>query len=219
MQKVSNLDKKLKETKKILEKSLKNYKKIALAYKTGKETTVILDIMLKMKKRIPFPVIFIDTDQHFQETYEFLDQIRKLWLLDVRIFKNERALKEITPGKDKEECCHRLKTEPLNGSINLHKFDAIITGIRRDEQPDRINETHFSKRDTHDRIHPVLDWTEAEIWRYINKYKVPYNPLYDKGYRSIDCKLCTKVSSKGERAGRSPGKEKVMKKLRTLGYF
>ena len=97
-----------------------------------------------------------------------------------------------------------------------------MVGIRWDEHPARSEEKPISKRKDHDRIHPILDFTEEDIWDYIYLNKVPYNPLYDMGYRSVGEKEFTQpVFEKGasERAGREKEKEEIMEKLRKLGYF
>ena len=70
-------------------------------------------------------------------------------------------------------------------------------------------------------IHPILHFREIDIWSYIRKYNVPYCELYHKGYRSLGCMPCTKLSSAEgpERAGCDQAKEEIMQRLRDLGYF
>ena len=76
-------------------------------------------------------------------------------------------------------------------------------------------------RDNHTRVHPLLDFTEADIWAYIKTFKVPYVNLYDKGYRSLGEKPFTKKATKygDERSGREKDKEQLMDKLRNIGYW
>ena len=102
-----------------------------------------------------------------------------------------------------------------------------------------IFSTDFDGAD-HVRVHPLLHWDEQDIWAYINKYKLPVNPLYfannGKRYRSLGCACCTtpidsnadtikgfvdeiKANLSGERSGRNLDKEQIMEKLRRLGYM
>jgi len=100
--------------------------------------------------------------------------------------------------------------------------------------------TDFGPECSHVRVHPILHWSEIEIWRYIKKRKIPFNPLYISKngyrYRSLGCMPCTdpiksnaktideiieelKVTTMKERVGRAQDKEKLMERLRYLGYF
>jgi phosphoadenosine phosphosulfate reductase len=97
-----------------------------------------------------------------------------------------------------------------------------MVGIRWDEHPARSSETYFSPREDHMRVHPILHFTEKDVWSYIRRNNVPYNPLYDKGYRSLGAKIDTEPVADPdapERAGREKEKEKIMERLRELGYF
>ena len=96
-----------------------------------------------------------------------------------------------------------------------------MSGIRLDEHEARSKEKFFSKRKDHLKVHPILLFTEKDIWEYIHAFKVPYVNLYDKGYRSLGEKNFTKkaVVGKGERSGRENSKEQTMEKLRNMGYW
>ena len=119
------------------------------------------------------------------------------------------------------ECCGTLKKDALQAVLDEHHFTGVIVGVRRDEEPTRAKERYFSPRDknmewnvedqppelwdqfktdfepgTHIRIHPLLHWTELNIWEYIERENIPVIPLYfanEKGerYRSIGCYPCT----------------------------
>ena len=110
----------------------------------------------------------------------------------------------------------------MNGIKNLH-LDAFIAGIRGVEHEERAKETIFSPRENpqHMRVHPMLFWTRLDVKEYLKKNKLPYNPLYDKGYTSLGSTLDTtpnKDSNMHERAGRGISRERMMKTLRALGY-
>ncbi len=173
---------------------------------------------------------------------DILKQVEKVGDL-VKISKlNKRNKQEIKKlGFDKDQFPfepesyvgnHLMKTVAMNVYLEKMGFKAVITGIRWDEQPARANEKFFSPRQEpdHTRVHPILHFTEREVWDTTFKFKIPYNKLYEKGYRSLGAKGTThKVSEKPaweqdlenttEREGRRQDKEGIMKRLRDLGYM
>jgi phosphoadenosine phosphosulfate reductase len=173
--------------------------------------------------RVPIPVLNIDTSVKFKEIYEFRDKLAAEWALDLRIERNDEAIKEIAIAENKEECCLRLKAEVIARAITKYGWEALITGLRWDEQPDRAQIEYFVPYDTppHIRVQPILHFTEMDIWQYIKNNQVPYCSLYKKGYRSLGCEPCTRLGQAGrnERAGRDQNKEEIMKRLRAMGYF
>lgn len=127
---------------------------------------------------------------------------------------------------------HLMKTVPLKIFIEENGIKAISTAIRWDEQEARKNERFFSLRERprHTRIHPILHLRERDIWDTIHKYNIPYCKLYEQGYRSLGARYNTYKTSDlpaweqdlentPERAGRGQEKEKIMDKLRQLGYM
>ncbi len=200
--------------------------KIGIAFTGGKDSTVLLDLIRRAENgKIPFKVITIDTSVEFPEIKEFMEKLKSAWNFEIVKYSNDEALRQKYPiAKDKADCCNILKTIPLKQSIKDLHLKAMFTGIRRDENEARANESYFSKRKDphHFRVHPLLHFTEKDIWNYIKFNNLPYCKLYEQGYRSIDCAPCTyKTSEKdaAERSGRSQDKEAAMDKLRQLGYF
>jgi len=127
---------------------------------------------------------------------------------------------------------HLMKTVALNMAIEKYDFGAVMSGIRWDEQEARANETYVSvrKNPDHVRIHPLLHLEERDIWETIHENNIPYNRLYANGYRSLGAKGTTTkttdipawkqdLKNTSEREGRRQDKEKIMKRLRDLGYF
>lgn len=186
------------------------------------------------------------------------------------VARNEEALaRGIGPhAGTKLDCCNGLKTDALKQVIQKHGFQAILLGIRRDEHGVRAKEryfsprsrdfiwnyanqqaeiwsqfsTHVSEEEGHTRIHPLLHFTEVDIWKYIRREGLPVVSLYfskdGKRYRSIGCESCCspveseaktvediikelESSKTSERAGRAQDKENeyTMQKLRSLGYM
>jgi phosphoadenosine phosphosulfate reductase len=222
---LQNLEEKIAKSKSVIQEALKRYgEKIAMAWTGGKDSTTTLHLVREVcGGKVPIPVLNIDTSVKFKEIYEFRDRLAQAWHLDLRIERNEEALKTIRIAVDKEECCLKLKTEVIASSLAKYGWQALITGMRWDEQPDRARDDYFSSRENppHVRVQPILHFTEMDIWQYIKDYDVPYCELYHGGYRSLGCEPCTKLGVPGgsERAGRDQQKEEIMKRLRSLGYF
>ena len=222
---MNTLADKIAKSKEVLKESLERFSgKIALAWTGGKDSTTTLHMLRDLcGGKVPIPVLNIDTSVKFKEIYEFRDSLAREWDLNLIIARNDEALKSIKIAEDKEECCLRLKAEMIADSIVKHGWQALITGMRWDEQPEREKEEYFSFRDTppHTRVHPILHFAEMDIWQYINDHQVPYCSLYRRGYRSLGCEPCTKTGLPGgaEREGRDQRKEEIMRRLRGLGYF
>lgn len=221
-----SLSKKIIKVKAVVKKavSLYGFDGIAIAWKGGKDTTTMMHIIFTMYGNIPFQVMFNDTTLEFKETYEFINSVKKLWNLDLIVIKHmKKELEQYKLSKieaEKKNILYLAKINAINRALKRYKFKAFMLGIRKDEHEARRNETFFSPREDHMRIHPMLEFTESDIWEYIKKYDVPYSPLYDKGYRSVGEKPLTKKSDEDdERAGRDQTKEEKMEKLRQLGYW
>lgn len=250
----------------IIREAYNRFGSMAALFSGGKDSTVLLYLIRKsFFGRVPFPVVYIDTGKHFKEMYDFRDRLTKEWNLNLIISRNKEADEKGIGPEDKFKCCNMRKTEALKKTIKEYRFEALLLGIRRDEHGIRAKERYISPRDekfqwnyedqppeiwdqyktksdegTHLRIHPLLHWTELDVWRYIKREKLPVNPLYfakdGKRFRSLGCEPCTtpiksdvknidemiediKTSKTSERAGRSLDKEKIMQRLRALGYM
>ncbi|MEW5806092.1 MAG: sulfate adenylyltransferase subunit CysD [Acidobacteriota bacterium] len=253
----------------IIREAYKQFRNIAMLWSIGKDSTTLLWLVRKaFYDQIPFPVMHIDTGYKFKEIYEFRDDRAREWGLRLLIAKNDRALAEgMGPDKSKLDCCTALKTEALKMAIAKHKFRALLLGIRRDEHGIRAKERVFSPRDQefkwdyknqppelwdqykskqsdedHIRVHPMLHWTELDIWEYVKREGIPIVNLYfaknGKRFRSIGCETCCnpvssdadtidkiveelRTTTMAERSGRSQDKESayIMQKLRSLGYM
>ena len=186
-----------------------------VAWTTGKDSVVTLSLMESI-----MPVrtlLFIDSGWEFFETYEMLDRYRERY--DVLI-ETARMLDETYRGA---RCpCLSGKVAAIKRAVRVHGIDMLAVGVRKDEHEARAEEQPIHRYEDHVRLHPVLDFTEREIWEYIAKFKLDVNPLYEKGFRSLGCSRCTTLNwgnGKEERAGRATEKEGVMAALREQGYF
>lgn len=206
------------------------------------------------------PSLFIDHGDHYPETLEILNKVSRDWNFKIIFARNDDLLKSLKDGSievadlneenklevkrigfeggefeyslETDVGNHLLKTVAMNNTIKRYRFDALLTGVRWDENDARGSEVFISPRDEppHVRVQPILPMLEKDIWDYIFKNKLPIHPKYYEGYRSIDgIHDSKKVSDKPaweqdldqtkERAGRSQDKEGMMEKLRALGYM
>lgn len=238
------------------------FENLAALWSTGKDSTVLVWLARKaFFGRVPFPLIHIDNGIDFPETYRFREQYAAEWGLDVLTPRS--VIKDDLSGI---RCCGANKTDALKGLMDERKFDGLFVSIRRDEHGIRGKERTFSPRDKefrwdyanqqpeiwdyfstdertdHVRIHPLLHWTELDMWLYIREEGIPIHPLYfaknGQRYRSLGCTQCTvsvdsqadtldaiieelQTTTTSERAGRMQDKEQenVMQRLRALGYM
>lgn len=223
------LEKKIKKSKEIIKETFKKYKNVGVGFSGGGDSEVLLHMALELNPNVP--VLFVDTRYEFPETVPFVEKIRSEW--NVASLTILRAITDIAGklikkyGEGTPEFTLRFndhhKIQPLvNGIINLH-LDAFIAGIRGVEHEERAMEAIFSPREKpqHIRVHPMLFWTRFDVQEYLAKNGLPHNPLYDKGYTSLGSTFDTtpnKDPNMHERAGRGVARERIMKKLRALGY-
>ncbi len=219
-----SLSDKVKKSKKIIREAIKRSPKenIMIAWTGGKDSTVLLHLVREVfDNQIPVKVFFNDSGYEFPEVKKFIKEISRLWSLSLISFKHSSEFMKKINKKPKSLLFREAKIDSIKRAIKKYQTQVFLVGIRKDEHKSRSNEEYRSNREDHIRIHPILDFTERDIWEYIRKYKVPYVSLYDKGYRSLGEYLFTKVVKKGgnERSGRDSEKENLMERLRSLGYW
>ena len=166
---------------------------------------------------LDIPVIELDTQLFFKESYETRDALVErygLTLIQPAVLTIAEQHKREGPNlweSNPDRCCHIRKVEPLIRA--LEPYGAWISGIRRDQSPSRAStpKVEWSERYGVWKIHPLADWDERRVWGYIQVNEIPYNPLHDTGYRSIGCIPCTRPirPDEEERAGRWAGSDKL----------
>ena len=205
-----------KNPRTILKKALESFDNIAISF-SGAEDVVLIDMALKIKPDIQ--VFSLDTGRLHSETYRFIEKIRTHYQIDIELLTPDRALLDpFVKAKGlfsfyeegHQECCAIRKVEPL--TRKLANIDAWITGQRKDQSLDTRQEipevqldTAFST-DDHPllKFNPLLNWSSAQVWDYIEAHQVPYNELHEKGFISIGCEPCTRavLPNQHERVGR-----------------
>jgi sulfate adenylyltransferase subunit 2 len=208
----------------LLREAYQNFHKVGMLWSMGKDSNVLIWLAKKaFGGHIPFPVIHVDTTYEFPEMLQFRDWAKQHYRLDLIVWINQEARGrgigyETT---DPVTVTHELKTVALQQLLGAHQFDALITGIRRDEDSTRAKERYFSPRNAefewdykdqppefwnhfttetgpgeHVRVQPLLDWTEIDIWRYCDREKIPLPGMYfarnGRRYRSLGCHPITK---------------------------
>lgn len=219
-----SIDKQVKIARHLIKKAYKDDPRTAIAWTGGKDSTTLLHLVKETLGEIPFPVYFNDSTMEFDEVYDFIYFLVKEWHFDLIWQKHSSVeLGQFKKGSSDQQLglSRLMKINSLKRAYKDYNFDAFMVGIRHDEHEARSEETPIAEVDGIKRYHPVLDFTENDIWTYIKHYNVPYCSLYDEGYRSLGEKPFTQPAreGKGERDGRERNKEAMMKRLRELGYW
>ena len=199
----------------ILDWAIKQFgTRVALASSFGLEDMVLIDMASKLSGSLT--VFTLDTGRLHEETYLTMDQTRSHYGIAIQsYFPNTEEVQRLEREKgfysfresleNRKECCGIRKVEPLSRALS--SLAAWITGIRRDQNVTRTDVPKVAEDKDHPpliKINPLADWTLEQVQDYIEKNKVPVNPLHQQNYPSIGCAPCTRPIEEGEdiRAGR-----------------
>ena len=199
----------------ILEWALDKFRgRIGYSCSFGAEGMVLIDML--SRNRQPPTIFTIDTGRLPQQTHDLIQAVRQRYGLTIHVYVPQAAaVQELVSLRgpnsfyesvaNRKECCHIRKVEPLERA--LRGLDAWITGLRRDQTPDRTRIRKIERDPGHGnivKVMPLADWTWEDVWTYIRANDVPYNKLHDSGYPSIGCAPCTSAVAAGEdsRSGR-----------------
>ncbi|KGM56916.1 phosphoadenosine phosphosulfate reductase [Lysobacter arseniciresistens ZS79] len=140
------------------------------------------------------PVILVDTGYLFPETYRFIDELRERLALDLRVYRPDPAqawsraeVAELqAAGVD---AIHRYnqvhKVEPMQRALAELGVGTWIAGLRRSQSRTRAGIDLLARRDGRWKLHPLADWSDRDIWHYLQRHGLPYHPLWHEGYVSI----------------------------------
>ncbi len=167
-----------------------------------KTSSVTVDIVSGLRDESPelgTPRFFyLDTDVLFDETYLTRDSLSARYGIEFERFSGISLEEQADLYGDElwarqpDACCGIRKVEPMREALT--GIDCWVSGIRREDSQTRAGAAKFGwdKRFGLWKLNPLADWTEAEVWDYINEREIPYNPLHDAGFPSIGCTHCTR---------------------------
>src|SRR5256886_2325403 len=198
----------------ILREAAAEFARPVMLYSIGKDSSVMLRLAQKAfyPGKFPFPLLHIDTSYKFPEMIEFRDAYAREIGAQLIVHKNQEALEEganpFLLGTQK--CCGLLKTKALLDALGEGGFDAAFGGARRDEERSRAKERVFSLRDAQGqwdpkrqrpepwnllnsrlgpgqsvRVFPLSNWTELDVWHYIDAEQIPIVPMYFARERDV----------------------------------
>ncbi len=226
------------------------FERPVMLYSVGKDSSVLLHLARKAfyPGRVPFPLLHVNTGWKFKEMIEFRDKIVAEYDLDLVSYTNPRgALENVTPFTHGSALyTDIMKTEALKQALDAGKYDAAFGGARRDEEASRAKERIYSfrtpdhkwdprnqrpelwniyngqiRRGESVRAFPLSNWTEVDIWRYIQAENIPIVPLYYAAERPVVERDGMLILAEDERLELLPGevKRRELIRFRTLGCF
>lgn len=158
----------------------------------GIQSAVMLHLLTSVKPDIP--VILIDTGYLFSETYQFIDQLTERLDLNLQVYsaalstawREARNGQLWQQGKSGIERYNRInKVEPMNRALEELSVGTWFAGLRRIQSSTRETLTVLRPLQRRFKIHPLVDWNNRDIHRYLSRHDLPYHPLWEKGYQSV----------------------------------
>ncbi|MBS0209954.1 MAG: sulfate adenylyltransferase subunit CysD [Planctomycetes bacterium] len=221
-----------------------------MMFSIGKDSMVMLRLAQKAfsPAPLPFPLLHVDTTWKFRDMYAFRERVAKEMGVKLIVHINQEGIKQgvgpITHGSQKHTTI--MKTEALKQALDMYKFDAAFGGARRDEEKSRAKERVYSFRDQFHqwdpknqrpelwniyngkvnkgesiRVFPLSNWTELDVWQYVQLENIPIVPLYLAKERPVVERDGNLIMVDDERFPLKPGEKPMMKKVRfrTLGCY
>lgn len=249
MSNLSHLDRLEAEAIYIMREVAAECEKVVMLYSIGKDSSVMLHLAQKAfyPEKPPFPLMHIDTTWKFKEMIEFRDKIAKETGMDLIVYVNEDGVaKGINPFDHGSIYTDVMKTQALKQALDKYGFTAAFGGGRRDEEKSRAKERIFSFRNSNHawepknqrpemwklynsqiikgesmRVFPLSNWTERDIWQYIERENIPIVPLYYAKERPVVYRDGNIIMVDDDRMRLREGEKVEMKKVRfrTLGCY
>ena len=247
---LSHLDELEAESIHIMREVAASFVKPVILYSIGKDSSVLVRLAQKAFHPAPppFPLLHVDTTWKFPEMYEFRERAARESGMELIVHINEegvaRGIGPFTHGSTLHTDV--MKTQALKQALDKYGFDAALAGARRDEEMSRAKERVFSLRtQTHRwdpknqrpelwhlyntrispgesmRVFPLSNWTELDVWNYIDRENIPVVPLYFAAPRPVVRRSGTLIMVADERMKLDPGEQAEMKQVRfrTLGCY
>ena len=247
---LSTLDRLEAESIHILREVAANFERPVLLYSVGKDSSVLLHLLLKAFRpsKPPMPMLHVDTTWKFREMIAFRDRRAAETGVDLIVHINADGVREGVGPFTHGASLHTeiMKTQALKQALDKYGFDAAIGGARRDEEKSRAKERVFSFRDAQHRweprrqrpelwnvyntrvrkgesvrVFPLSNWTELDVWRYIEREDIPVVPLYFAAERPIVERDGLLIMRDDERMALAAGEQVRMERVRfrTLGCY
>jgi len=189
---MSELQLKTEQVVAILTETIRDYAPVTFANSLGAEDMVLTDIIDRYQLNID--MFSLDTGRLPQETYDLMQTVRERYKTPLRIyFPNVKQVEAYVAENGvngfyesielRKECCHIRKVEPLRRA--LYGKRAWITGIRQDQASTRLSlkVSTYDMGNRMQKVNPLLEWSNAEIWEYLKQHEVPYNKLHIRSGR------------------------------------
>lgn len=207
------LENKAAAVRDLLAQAVRDYGRVTYANSLGAEAIVLTDIIWTHVPQID--IFSIDTGRLHQETYDLLERLERRYGRRIRlVYPQAESVEKLVSERGingfyhsieaRQACCAVRKIEPFRRAIA--GYGAWVTGVRREQSATRALGQPIEWDTQHglQKVSPLLDWTEEQVWQYIRARKLPYNSLHDRNYPSIGCAPCTRAIQPGEdhRAGR-----------------
>ena len=234
----------------IMREVIAEFNNPAMLYSVGKDSSVMLHLLQKAfyPASPPIPLVHVDTTWKFKEMIEFRDKRAKEVGMELIVYSNPKGMDmDISPFTH-GSALHTdiMKTEGLKNILNIHKFDAVFGGARRDEEKSRAKERIYSFRDENHRwnpknqrpelwniyngrcnegesirVFPLSNWTELDIWQYIYLEEIPIPDLYFAKERPVIEYKGTKIMVDDDRVPLELSKDasNEIVRFRTLGCY
>ncbi len=167
-------------------------RRAVLSSSFGIQAAVSLHLVTRVEPDVP--VIFIDTGYLFPETYRFVDELTERLSLNLKVYNStiSAAWQEARSGRRWEQGAEGIadynrenKVEPMERALRELGARTWIAGLRRDQADTRRRTPFLQMAGERWKVHPIADWGDRDVFRYLKKHGLPYHPLWDEGYVSV----------------------------------
>jgi phosphoadenosine phosphosulfate reductase len=164
----------------------------ALSSSFGAQAAVSLHLVTQQAPALP--VILIDTGYLFPETYRFVDELTERLRLNLKVYRPQIGIAWMEArlgrlwegGLDGIDRYNRMrKVEPMQRALDELGVRTWIAGLRRSQSRTRAGLEFLQLRDGRWKLHPIADWSDRDVWQYLQRHDLPYHPLWHQGYVSI----------------------------------
>ena len=238
------------ESIEIIREVVAEFRNPVMLYSIGKDSGVMLHLAIKAfyPSPLPFPLMHVDTTWKFREMIAFRDETAKRLNLNLIVYINQQGVDAgVNPfASGSSVHTHVMKTEGLKQALDKYQFDAAFGGARRDEEKSRAKERIFSFRSKAHawdprnqrpelwnlfntrirqgesiRVFPISNWTELDVWSYVEYENIPVVPLYFSKARPVVERAGTLLMVDDDRMPLEPGETPQMRRVRfrTLGCY